>query len=94
MRKKTFDNAEVNKKTFHASKQTIALNFVYVNQTLISNKFENSDKGFKYFIGYTDDNTIRALCITLPQISGYIKYFDNGGKKVFMISIFIKYESI
>ena len=29
---------------------------------------------------YTDDNIIRPLCIILPQMSGYIKYFDNDGK--------------
>ena len=27
-----------------------------------------------------DTNMIRPLCIILPQISGYMKYFDNGGK--------------
>ena len=40
----------------------------------------------KYFISYKDDNIFRRLCIILPQMSGYIKYFDNGGKNVsFMI---------
>ena len=40
----------------------------------------------KYFIGYENDNIFRLLCIILPQMSGYIKYFDNGGKNVsFMI---------
>ena len=34
----------------------------------------------KYFIGYKDNNIVRPLCIILPQISGYVKYFDNGGK--------------
>ena len=33
-----------------------------------------------YFIGYKEDDTIRRLCIELPQMSGYIKYFDGGGK--------------
>ena len=26
------------------------------------------------------DDIIRPLCITLPQMSEYIKYVDNGGK--------------
>ena len=68
------DNIEVNKKELHVSKQPIAINFVNVNQILISNKFEHSDKGFKYFIGYKDDNIIRPLCIILPQMSGFIKH--------------------
>ena len=65
MSKKTLkcDNVEVNKKEFHASKQTIPLN---VNQILISVKFDHSDKVFKYFSGYKDDDMIRALCVILP----------------------------
>ena len=73
-----FDNVEVKKKEFH--KQLIALNLVNVNQTVVSDKFKHSDKSFKYFIGYKDDNIIIPLCIILPQVSGFIKYFDNGGK--------------
>ena len=41
-------------------------------------KFEHIDTGFKYFLGYKDDNSIRPLGIILPQMSGYNKYFDNG----------------
>ena len=74
-----FDNIEVNKKEFHVSKQAIGLNFVDTNKIVISDKFKHSDNGFKYFIGYKDDNAIKPLCIILPQMSGFIKYFDNGG---------------
>ena len=38
----------------------------------------NSDDGFKYFTGYKGDNVVKALCIILPQMSGYKKYFENG----------------
>ena len=93
-----FVNVEVNKENIHASKHPIALNLVNVNQMLISDKFEHSDKGFKYFIGYKDDNIIRPLCIILPKMSGYIKYFNNGGKNMsFMIknnSVLIKHNEI
>ena len=85
MSKKTlkFDNIEVNKKEFHISKQPIALNLnVKVNQIVVSDKFKHSDKGFKYFISYKDDNIVRPLCIILSQMSDFIKYFDNGGKNV------------
>ena len=58
-----FDNIEVNNKEFHTSNQPIALNLVNVNQILISDKFEYSNTGYKYFIGYKDDNIIRPLCI-------------------------------
>ena len=82
MSKKTlkFDNIEVDKKEFHVSKQPTALNLVNVNQILKSDKFKHSDTGLKYFIGYKNDNVIQPLCITLPQMSGYIKFFDDGKK--------------
>ena len=34
--------------------------------------------GFKYFIGYKKDDIVRPLCIILPQMKGYAKYFENG----------------
>ena len=73
-----FDNVEINRKEFHNSKQSIALDLVNVNEILISDKFKHSDTGFKYFIGYRDDNIVRPLCLILSQMSGCIKYFDNG----------------
>ena len=73
-------NGGLNKKEFHGSKQPTALNLVNVNQILISDKFKHSDTGLKYFIGYKNDNVIQPLCITLPQMSGYIKFFDDGKK--------------
>ena len=56
------------------------------------------NKSFKYFIGYKDGNIIRLLCIILPKMSGYIKYFEDKGKNVsFMIenkSVLTKYNEI
>ena len=76
-----FGDIAVNKKEFHASKQAIALNLVDTNKIVVSDKFKHKDNGFKYFIGYKDDNIVRPLCIILRQMSGYIKYFESGGKK-------------
>ena len=30
---------------------------------------------FKYFIRYNDNNDIRPLCIKLPQVIGFAKFF-------------------
>ena len=94
----TFDNIEENKKEFQASKQPLALDLVKVNQILISDKFKPSDTGFKYFIGYKDDSIVRTLCIILPQMSGYITSFDNGGKNMSLMieddSVLVKYNDI
>ena len=77
----TFDNIRVNKKGFHKSKQPIDLMSVSVDQIVVSEKIKHSDEGFKYFIGYQDDEIVKPLCIILPQMSGYIKYFENNKKK-------------
>ena len=90
-----FDNVEVNKKEFHSSKQPFTLNLVNVNQIVVSDKSKHSDKGFKYFVGYKDDNIIRPLCIILPQMSGYKKYFDNRGKtRILWLKIIIYWNNI
>ena len=87
-----FGDIVVNKKEFHACKQVIPLNSVKTGKILVSYKFKHSDDGFKYFIGYLhDDDVIRPLCIILPQLSRYIKYFDNGGKNM---ALKIKDESV
>ena len=75
-----FNNIRVNKKEFHKSKQAIDLSLVIVDQIVVSDKFKHSDDGFKYFIGYQEGETVKPLCIILPQMSRYIKYFENGRK--------------
>ena len=77
-----FDNIRVNKKEFHKSKQPINLDLVNVDQIVVSDKFKHSDDGFKYFIGYKEGEIVKPLCIILPQMTGYIKYFENGGKNM------------
>ena len=41
-------------------------------------KFKHSDDGFKYFIGYKEYEIVESLCIILPQMTLYIKNFENG----------------
>ena len=65
----------------HKSKQPAELSLVTVDQIVISDKFRHSDEGFKYFISYQEGEIVKPLCIVLTQMSGYIKYFENGGKK-------------
>ena len=86
------DHIVVNKKDFHASRERIALELVESSRILVSDKFKYSEDGFKHFIGYLHvDDVIRPLCIILPPVSGYIKYFDNGRKSM---SFFIEDESV
>ena len=75
-----FDNIRVNKKEFHKSKQPIDLDLVNVDQVVVSDKFKHSDGGFKYFIGYKEDEIVKPLCIILPQIIGYINILKTEEK--------------
>ena len=77
-----FDSIVVNKKEFHKPKQPTDLNLVNVDQIVTSDKFKRNDGGFKYCIGYKEDDIVRPLCIILPQMSEYIQYFENSGKHV------------
>ena len=77
-----FNNIKLNKKEFHKSKQPIDLKSVNVDQIVVSDKFRYSDVGFKYFIGYQEGEIAKPLCIILPQMSAYIKYFGNGRKNM------------
>ena len=86
-----FNNIRLNKKEFHKSKQPIDLDLVTVDQIVVSDKFKHSDEGFKYFIGYQEGEIAKPLCIILPQMSGYIKYFENGGKNM---SFLIKNDEV
>ena len=87
-----FNDVIVNKKEFRASKQPIALSLVDTDKIVVSEEFKHSNSGSKYFIGYLDnDDIIRPMCIMLPQMSGYIKYFDDGGKNM---SFKIKNEGV
>ena len=41
---------------------------------------------FNYFIEHNDDDVIRPLCIKLPQMIGYVKYFESNKTMSFKIS--------
>ena len=100
MNKKTlkFNNIKLNKKEFHKSKEPIDLFSVDLDQIVVSDRFKHNDEGFKYFIGYQKGDIVKPLCIILPQMDGYIKYFENGGKNMsFMIKddkVWDKYDKI
>ena len=81
MTKKTlkFNNNSVNKKKLHMSKEPIDLMSVNIDQIVVSDKFKDNNEGFQYFIGYQESEIVKPLCIILPQMTGYIKYFERGG---------------
>ena len=76
------NNIRVNKKKSDKSKEPIDLMSVNVDQIVVSDKFKHNNEGFKYFIGYQEDGIVKPLWIVLPQMSGYIKCFENGSKNM------------
>ena len=82
-----FNNTRLDKKEFHKSKQQpINLQLVNADQILVSEKSNQNDDVSKYFIGYKEGEIVKPLCIILPQMSGYIKHFEDGGKNIsFMV---------
>ena len=92
------NNIILNKKKFVKSKEPIDLLSVDLDQIVASYKFKHNDEGFNYFIGYLEGEIVKPLCIILPQMSGYIKYFENGGKNMsFLIKddeVWDKYDKI
>ena len=93
-----FNNIKVNKKEFHKSKQAIDLDSVDTGKIVVSDRFKHGEKGFKNLIGYQEYEIVKPLCIILPQMNDYIKYFDSGGNNIsFLIKndeVWQKYEDI
>ena len=85
------NNIKLNKKEFHKSKEPIDLLSVDLDQIVVSYKFKHNDEGFKHFIGYLENGFFKLLCISLPQMSGYIRYLENGSKNM---SFLIKDEKV
>ena len=81
MSEKTHDII-LNKEESQRSKEPINLFSVNIDQIVVSDKFKHNKKVFRHFIGYPEDELVKPLCIILPQMSGYIKYLEYGGKSM------------
>ena len=81
-----FGDKEIDKKEFYLSKQAILLNSADLSKIVVSSKWKINDTKYKYFCGYLNNDVIQPLCAILPQMSGYIKYFDDGGKNMLFVT--------
>ena len=93
-----FGHKEVDKKTFYSSKEVILLDSIDLSKIVVSSKWKLNDTTFKYFCGYLNNDVVKPLCIILPQMNGYIKYFDDGGKNMSFVTddekVYEKYDEI
>ena len=97
-RKIKFGDKEVDKKEFYSSEQAISLDSVDLNKIVVSSKWKINDTTYNYLCRYLNIDVIQPLCVILPQMSGYIKYFDYGGKNMSFVTddkkIYKKYNEI
>ena len=74
------------------------LDSVDLSKIVVSSRWKLNDTTYKYFFGYLNNDFIKPLCVILPQMSGYIKYFDNGGKNMSFVTddkkVYEKYDEI
>ena len=93
-----FGEKEIDKKEFYLSKQAISLNSLDLSKIVVSGKWKISDTKYKYFCGYLNNDVIKPLCVILPLMRGYIKYFDDGGKNMSFVTddkeVYEKYNEI
>ena len=93
-----FGDKEVDKKKFYSSKEAILLDSVDLSKIIVSSRWKLNDTTYKYFCGYLNNDGIKPLCVILPQMNGYIKYFDDGGKNMSLVTddekVYEKYNEI
>ena len=72
------------------------LDSVDLSKIVVSSRWKLNDTTYKYFCGYLNNDVIKPLCVILPQMNGYIKYFYNGGKNMSFVTddkeVYGKYE--
>ena len=93
-----FGDKEVEKKSFYSSKEAILLDSVDLSKIVVSSRWKLNDTTYKYFCGYLNNDVVKPLCVILPQMNGYIKYFDDGGKNMSFVTdddkVYEKYGKI
>ena len=81
-----FNDKNINKNNVHKNKKLFKIDDIDINEISVSKKELYGQKSsFKYFIGYKYNDVIRPLCIKLPQMIGYTKYFDSSKTMYFKL---------
>ena len=67
------------KSDFYKNKKVTRIDAIDANKILLSKEEPYGTKNsFKYFIGYSDNDVIRLLCIKLPKMTGYVRRFEGN----------------
>ena len=74
-----FNDKKIKKSDFYKNKKINSIEDINVDNILVSKKEPYSTKNsFRYFIGYNDNDIIRPLYIKLPQMTGYVRKFNEN----------------
>ena len=69
-----------------------------MDKIVVSSKWKINETTYKYLCGYLNNDVIQPLCVILPQMNGYVKYFNNGGKNMTFVTdnekVYDKYNEI
>ena len=86
----------INKSDFRKNKRPININEVDIEEIILSHKKSYSKDSFKYFIGYRHKGNAfpSPLCVNLPQMDAYAKYFDKNNKYISLLFNDKKYLKI
>ena len=78
-KKITFNSQKINKSNFYKNKKPSKIGEIDAEKILISKKESyGTKKPLKYLIGYDNNEDRRPLCIKLPQMIRFDKYFDSN----------------
>ena len=81
-----FDDKKIKKSIFYKNKRIYSTDDIDVNNILVSKKEPYcNENSLKYFIGYNDNNIIRPLFISLPQMKEYARKFNENATMSFTI---------
>ena len=79
-----FHDKKIKRSSFYKNKKINNIEDIDVNNILVSKKELYGTKN-SYILVYNDNDNIRPLCIKLPQMTGYIRKFNENLTMSFII---------
>ena len=83
-----FDDKKIKKCNFHKNNKLFKIDDIDVDKILVTKKEScDTNTSFKYFIGYSDNDGIKPLCIKLPEMVGYVQHFETNKTMSFEVIV-------
>ena len=79
-----FVDKKIKKSEFYKNKKVNSTDDINVNKILVLKKEPYGTKNsLIYFIGYSDNDVMRPLCVSLPKMTGCARKFDENATMSF-----------